>query len=418
MISLLHEILNTIRQNKMRTFLTGFAVAWGIFMLIVLLGSGNGLKNGFNSNFGDRLMNVVQVSSWRTSIPYGGFQTGRRINLDDRDIKFTTDEFGNYINFVIGNINLGSKNISYGTEYLSSSMSGVSPNRIIVDGAKIAQGNGRFINELDIREKRKTIVISQRAKEILFKDQPAVGKTVNVSGIIYTVVGVYYMEDRQNVTTSYIPISTAQIIYNRGINLSNLAFTLNENISDKETNDEFMTSYRNRIAQRHQVSPEDDNAIWYWNRFEDYLQMATVSKYINIAVWIIGIFTLLSGIVGVSNIMLITVRERTREFGIRKSIGASPWSILKLVIVESIFITTVFGYIGLVCGVGITEFASQFFEPSSAGRDSFNAFLNPTVDINVAIQATLLLIIAGTVAGFFPALKAVRIKTIEALNNK
>jgi putative ABC transport system permease protein len=402
----------------MRTFLTGFAVAWGIFMLIVLLGSGNGLKNGFNSNFGDRLMNVVQVSSWRTSIPYGGFQTGRRINLDDRDIKFTTDEFGNYINFVIGNINLGSKNISYGTEYLSSSMSGVSPNRIIVDGAKIAQGNGRFINELDIREKRKTIVISQRAKEILFKDQPAVGKTVNVSGIIYTVVGVYYMEDRQNVTTSYIPISTAQIIYNRGINLSNLAFTLNENISDKETNDEFMTSYRNRIAQRHQVSPEDDNAIWYWNRFEDYLQMATVSKYINIAVWIIGIFTLLSGIVGVSNIMLITVRERTREFGIRKSIGASPWSILKLVIVESIFITTVFGYIGLVCGVGITEFASQFFEPSSAGRDSFNAFLNPTVDINVAIQATLLLIIAGTVAGFFPALKAVRIKTIEALNNK
>ncbi|MDR0754748.1 MAG: ABC transporter permease [Prevotellaceae bacterium] len=418
MISLFYEILNTIRQNKMRTFLTGFAVAWGIFMLIVLLGSGNGLKNGFSSNFGNRLMNVVQVSSWRTQIPYAGFQTGRRISLDDRDIKMTSDEYGNYINFVIGNINLGSKTISNGAEYLSSSMSGVSPNRIIVDGAKIEQGNGRFINDLDIREKRKTVVISQRAKEILFDDQPAVGKTVNVDGIIYTVVGVYYLENRQDVTTSYIPISTAKIIYNRGINLSNFAFTLNENIYDKETNDEFMNNYRKRIAQMHQVSPEDDNAIWYWNRFEDYLQMATVSKYINIAVWIIGIFTLFSGIVGVSNIMLITVRERTREFGIRKSIGASPLSILKLVIVESIFITTIFGYIGLVCGVGVTEFASQFFEPAAAGRDSFNAFLNPTVDMNVAVQATLLLIIAGTVAGFFPALKAVKIKTIEALNNK
>jgi putative ABC transport system permease protein len=401
----------------MRTFLTGFAVAWGIFMLIVLLGSGNGLKNGFSANFGDRLMNVVQVSSWRTNIPYAGFQSGRRINLDDRDVKLTSDEYDNYINFVIGNINLGSKNISNGAEYLSSSVIGVSPNRSIIDGLKIAPGNGRFINDLDVREKRKVIVISQRAKEILFKNEPAIGKTVNVSGIIYTVVGVYYIENRQDATISSIPISTAKIVYNKGINLSNLYFTLNDNIYDKETNDEFMNNYRKRIAQVHQVSPDDDNAIWYWNRFENYLEMANVSNFINIAVWIIGIFTLFSGIVGVSNIMLITVRERTREFGIRKSIGASPLSILKLVLVESIFITTLFGYIGLVCGVGITEFAAQFFEPS-AGRESFNAFLNPTVDINVAVQATLLLIIAGTVAGFFPALKAVKIKTIEALNNK
>lgn len=418
MISLLHEILNTIRQNKMRTFLTGFAVAWGIFMLIVLLGSGNGLKNGFTSNFGDRLMNVVNIWGGRTNIPYAGFQSGRRIYIADRDVKFTADEFDRDINFVIGNVSLGSKNISNGAEYLTSSMTGVSPERIIVDGAKIAQGNGRFINDLDIREKRKVIVISERAKDILFKNQPAIGKLVNVAGIMYTVVGVYYIENRQDATSSYIPLSTAKIVYNRGINLSNFTFTLNENISDKETNDEFMSGYRKRFAQVHQVSPDDENAMWYWNRFEDYLQMANASKYINIAVWIIGIFTLLSGIVGVSNIMLITVRERTREFGIRKSIGASPWSILKLVIVESVFITTIFGYIGLVCGVGITEFASQFFQPSSAGSDSFNAFLNPTVDINVAVQATLLLIIAGTVAGFFPALKAVKIKTIEALNNK
>ncbi|MDR2126835.1 MAG: ABC transporter permease [Prevotellaceae bacterium] len=418
MISLLYEILNTIRRNKMRTFLTGFAVAWGIFMLIVLLGSGNGLKNGFASNFGDRLMNVVQIWGGRTNIPYAGFQSGRRIALDEKDLQFTSAEFDKYVNLIAGNINFGTKTLSYGTEYLSSNLQGVSPNRIIIDGLKITQGNGRFINDLDIREKRKVIVISQRAKDILFNSETAIGKNVNFDGIIYTVVGVYYIEDRQDAVGSYIPLSTSQTIYNRGIKISNFAFTLNENIYDKATNDEFMNSYRKRIAQVHQVSPEDDNAIWYGNRFESYLQMANISKFINIAVWIIGIFTLLSGIVGVSNIMLITVRERTREFGIRKSIGASPFSILKLVIVESIFITTIFGYIGLVCGVGITEFASQFFEPSSAGRNSFNAFLNPTVDINVAVQATLLLIIAGTLAGFFPALKAVQIKTIEALNNK
>ena len=416
MISLLYEILSTIKRNKLRTFLTGFAVAWGIFMLIVLLGAGNGLKNGFSANWGDRLLNVVQIWGGRTNIPYAGFQSGRYIRLDNKDLQFTATEFPEEVNFAVGNIRLGTKNISFGVEYLSSSLSGVSPNMMTIDGLKMAQGDGRFINELDIRENRKSIVISQRAKDILFKKDNAIGKKVNVAGIMYTVVGVYYIEDRQDATNSYIPISTAQIIYNRGINISNLAFTLSDKINDEESSTEFMKRYKKRFASQHQFSPDDD-AIWYWNRFDSYLEVATVSNFINIAVWIIGIFTLLSGIVGVSNIMLITVRERTREFGIRKAIGASPMSILRHVVVESIIITTVFGYIGLVCGVGITEFAAQFFEPTH-GRDSFNAFLNPTVDINIAIQATLLLIIAGMLAGFFPALKAVKIKTIEALNSR
>ncbi|MDR1199174.1 MAG: ABC transporter permease [Prevotellaceae bacterium] len=419
MVSLLYEIWNTIRQNKMRTFLTGFAVAWGIFMLIVLLGSGNGLKHGFAANWGDRMVNVVQIWGGRTNIPYAGFQSGRWIGLDDNDLRFTSQEFPDEINATMGNINLGSKNISYGTEYLSSGLRGVEPDIMPVEGFKIAQGNGRFINGLDIREKRKVIVISQRAREILFKgkDEEAIGKNVNVAGTMYTVVGIYYMEDRQDITNSFIPLSTAKMVYGRGINLSNLAFTLSDKITDEKTNTDFMNRYKKRFAEEHQISPEDDNAIWYWNRFGNYVQITSVSGFIDIAVWIIGIFTLLSGIVGVSNIMLITVRERTREFGIRKSMGASPMSILKLVVLESIIITTIFGYIGLVCGVGITEFAAQFFEPTS-GRDSFNAFLNPTVDIGVAVQATALLIMAGTLAGLFPALKAVKIKTIEAINDK
>jgi putative ABC transport system permease protein len=416
MISLLYEIFNTISRNKLRTFLTGFAVAWGIFMLIVLLGAGNGLKNGFSANWGDRLLNVVQIWGGRTSIPYAGFQAGRWINLDDKDLQFTENEFPQEVNFTVGNIRLGAKNISYGAEYVSSSLQAVGANMMIIDGLKIAQGDGRFINDLDIRENRKSIVISKRAKDIIFKTENAIGKKVNVAGIIYTVVGIYYIEDRQDATGSYIPISTAQIIYNKGINISNFAFTLSDKIDDEQSNTDFMNRYKKRLARQHQISPNDD-AIWYWNRFENYLEMSTVSKFINIAVWVIGIFTLLSGIVGVSNIMLITVRERTREFGIRKSIGASPMSILRHVVLESVIITTIFGYIGLVLGVGLTELIAPLFQ-SSHDRDSFNIFLNPTVDINVAMQATLLLIIAGTLAGFFPALKAVRIKTIQALNDK
>lgn len=414
MLSLLYEILTTIRRNKMRTFLTGFAVAWGIFMLIVLLGSGNGLKNAFSENWGDRLINVVQVWGGRTNIPYAGFQSGRWIELDNKDIQFTAAEFSDEVNFAIGNVQLGSKNISYGTEYLASNLQGGSPQRLIVAGLKMAQG--RYINDLDIREKRKSIVISQRAKEILFKKDDAIGKKVNVAGINYTVVGVYYIDDRQDATDSHIPLSTAQIVYNRGINVSNLSFTLSDKINDEPSNTDFMNRYKKRFARQHQISPDDDNAIWYSNRFESYLEISNVNRFINIAVWIIGIFTLLSGIVGVSNIMLITVRERTREFGIRKAIGASPLSILKLVVLESIFITTIFGYIGLMCGVGLTELLAGFF--ASGGGESQSFFVNPTVDINVAIQATLLLIIAGTLAGFFPALKAVKIKTIEALNNR
>lgn len=418
MISLLYEILDTIRRNKMRTFLTGFAIAWGIFMLIVLLGAGNGLKNGFSSNWGDRLLNVVQIFGGRTNMPYAGFQSQRWISLDDKDLLVTETEFPNEVNFAAANIRLGNKNISYGTEYLSSNVQGVSPNMLTIDGLKIAQGNGRFINDLDINEQRKTIIISQRTKDILFKNNENVtGKKINVDGIIYTVAGIYYIEDRQNVTTSYIPVSTAQIIYKKGTSISGFAFTLSDKIDNEPSMTNFIDRYKKRFASLHQFSPDDTNAMWYWNRFQNYLEMANVSNFINIAVWVIGIFTLLSGIVGVSNIMLITVRERTREFGIRKSIGASPFSILRHVVLESVIITTVFGYIGLVAGVGITELASQFFKPSE-GNDSFTAILNPTVDINVAIQATILLIIAGTLAGFFPALKAVKIKTIEALNSR
>jgi putative ABC transport system permease protein len=413
MISLLYEILNSIRRNKLRTFLTGFSVAWGIFMLIILLGSGNGLKNAFGESWSDMLVNAVKVFGGRTNIPYAGFQSGRRITLDNKDMQFSSEEFSDEVIFTSGHIWTGSKTISFGTEYLVSSLEGGTPHGMLVDGVKILQG--RYVNELDMHEKRKIIILPQRTKDILFGHDDAIGKNVNVEGVIYTVAGVYSVKDRSNERGAIIPLSTAQVVYNRGINISSLSLVLSDKIDDKPSSDAFMNRYKKRFASRHHISPDDDNAIWYWNRFESHLEMSGINNIINIAVWIIGIFTLLSGIVGVSNIMLITVRERTREFGIRKSIGASPWSILTLVVLESIVITTVFGYIGLVCGVGLTELLAGVF---ASGGDSLIFFVNPTVDITVAVQATALLVIAGTLAGFFPALKAVKIKTIEALNNK
>lgn len=417
MINILQEIFSAMRRNKMRTFLTGFSVAWGIFMLIVLLGSGNGLKNGFNSNWGSMLVNVAQVFGGRTNVPYQGLPANRQIPLYNQDINFIENEFPDEVGFATGMVRLGSKNMSFGSEYLMSGVSGANEGILIINGMKMAEG--RFINELDLREHRKTVVISRRTAEILFKGGEAIGKHVNLDGNMFLVVGVYYIENRQDETSSLIPLTTAQVIYRRGINLSVLAFTLSEKINSLETSNDFMRRSRASIGRLRQVAPTDLNALWYWNRFDNYLQMATVSNFINIAVWIIGIFTLLSGIVGVSNIMLITVRERTREFGIRKAVGASPAGILRLVVLESIIITAIFGYIGLVCGVGITEIMANVFGASpSADRHSMSFFVNPTVDINVAIQATVLLIIAGTLAGFFPALKAVRLKTIEALASK
>ncbi|MDR2423769.1 MAG: ABC transporter permease [Prevotellaceae bacterium] len=417
MISLLQEILSTIRRNKMRTFLTGFAVAWGIFMLIVLLGAGNGLKNGFTSNWGDELVNVVMVFGGRTNVPYAGLPSKRQIVLYNQDVDFAETEFSGEVGFATARTNLGSKNISFGAEYINSSVYGATADIMMINGLKLDEG--RFINYPDLKEKRKTTVLSKKAVEILFKGAQAIGKHVNIDGNMYLVTGIYHVENRQDQTTAYIPLTTSQAIYSMGHRVSNMAFTLSEKIDNLEGSNDFIHRYKNRVGQFKQISPNDNGALWYWNRFENYLQMAGVSRFINIAVWIIGIFTLLSGIVGVSNIMLVTVRERTREFGIRKAIGASPASILRLVVIESIIITTIFGYIGLVCGVGITELMSGMFGKSAGSAGiSMNVFVNPTVDLNVAIQATVLLIVAGTMAGFFPALKAVRIKTITALNSK
>ena len=274
---------------------------------------------------------------------------------------------------------------------------------------------GRFINDKDISQRRKVIVLHQKTADILFPKTQAIGKYITSLGVIYQVVGIY--SDQNSFSpTALVPFSTLQLIYNKGDSIENILFST-KNLTSQASNDEFEAQYRAAIGKNNNFSPTDDSAIWIWNRFTQYLQKLEATNILNISIWVIGIFTLLSGIVGVSNIMLITVRERTHEFGIRKALGAKPSSILWLIISESVVITTFFGYIGMVAGIAATEYmnivAGQ--QVMDAGVFSMTFFENPTVDLSIAIQATLTLIIAGTLAGLFPARKAVMIRPIEAL---
>lgn len=414
MIDLWQEIYGTIRRNKLRTILTGCAVAWGIFILIVLLGAGNGLLNAQTEQMSSLAMNSMQIGAGWTSKPYDGLKQGRRIQLNNGDLTISS-QMKEHVITAGAILYQGNTNISFGAEYINESLRGVHPNYLEINRPKMVEG--RFINALDIQENRKVAVIHKVSAEILFKQpERALGKMLNIGGIMYQVVGIYQDLGNSYERSVFLPFSTLQLIYNKGDKLHNILLSI-KNLNTEEENEAFETEYRATIGAHQRFDKEDYSAIWIWNRFTQMLQMNEGSRYIRMAIWIIGLFTLLSGVVGVSNIMLITVKERTREFGIRKALGATPLSILKLVIVESIVITALFGYLGMLAGIGVTEYMNIVAgrQVTDLGFGQATTFLNPTVDIGVAIKATVTLIVAGTLAGLFPALKAVRTHPIEAL---
>lgn len=416
MIDIWQEIYGTIKRNKLRTFLTGFAVAWGIFMLIVLLGAGNGIIHAFEHNTSGRALNSIRVYGGRTTKPYDGLKEGRLIRLDNRDLDSTRRAFPGHVGSVGATLSQSATDISYGPEYVNLSLAGVFPNYIETEAVKTA--GGRFINQTDLNERRKVIVLHKKSADILFgkAHTSPYGKFVNAGGVAYQVVGLYDDEGNAEPSNAFVPFSTLQLVYNKGDKLNNITFTTKD-LTTIESNEAFEKDYRRVIGANHRFDPADESAIWMWNRFTDYMRTVSAKSALRIAIWIIGIFTLLSGIVGVSNIMLITVRERTHEFGIRKALGAKPRSILWLIIVESIAITTLFGYAGMVAGIGATEWMDAAFGSQTVDMGLFETrmFSDPTVDIGIALQATAALIVAGTLAGLFPALKAVKIRPIEAL---
>lgn len=413
MIDLIQEIYGTIMRNKLRTALTGFSVAWGIFMLIVLLGAGNGLIHAFEKQSEDMMMNSMKIFPGYTSKPYQGMQEGRNISLNNRDREISAMAFPEHVITAGATVSQSDVTLSYGKEFLSIGIDGVFPNYPELEAVKLKEG--RFVNERDMSEKRKVMVLHEKTANTLFPRTQPIGKYINASGVAYQIVGIY--TDQNSFSPSaLVPFTTLQAVYAKGDSIDNITFTT-KNLKDEADNEAFEADYRQVLGNVKRFDPTDDGAIWIWNRFTQYLQQQTATQILHIAIWVIGIFTLLSGIVGVSNIMLITVRERTHEFGIRKALGAKPISILWLIISESVTITTFFGYVGMVAGIAATEYMNVVAgkQTMDAGVFSMTFFENPTVDLSIAVQATLTLIIAGTLAGLFPALKAVKIRPIEAL---
>lgn len=410
------EIFSTIKKNKLRTFLTGFSVAWGIFMLMILLGSGNGLQNGVKEEFKDNSVNVMWLWTGQTSIPYHGLKEGRPIMFKNDDYTFLKNKNKDLEEvssrfYLPGNITYNYKN-----EYGSFNTSSCHPE--LKDIEKVNITSGRFINELDMKEFRKVIVIGNEIRKALFKDEDPMGKYIRLNNVPFKVVGVSYDKRRNDERTAYIPVSTAQRIFNGGERVHSFALTTRM-VKSTEEAEAITQEVRESMAQKHNFDPKDTKAMGSFNMLTEYIRTMKIFQAIKMFVWIIGIGTLIAGIVGVSNIMLILIKERTREIGIRKALGATPGSVIGLVLLESILITTVAGYLGLVMGVGIMEginYALEQMLASGGGEGVF--FRNPTVDFTTAVVSTLLLIFSGAIAGYFPARKAAMVKPIEALRDE
>lgn len=417
MRDILTEIWATARRNKLRTTLTGFAVAWGIFMLIFLLGAGNGLINAAQQNSNRYLNTSMVIFGGQTSKAHKGLKEGRKIELNDRDMEITQERFNDNVEEVGAELDHGNTTMSHGKEYTAANISGVYPNDYIINKRDMIYG--RFINKIDIRDRRKSIVISDdMAKELspTGNVEDMLGQIVRMEDLAFHIVGIYQVDKSMMGTDAFIPFTTYRTIYNVGDKTGNIVFSF-KGLETEQQNEAFEQRYRANLNGNHGAAPDDEEAVWIWNRFTQAMQMNTGMGMLRTALWIVGIFTLLSGIVGVSNIMLITVKERTHEFGIRKAIGATPWSILRLIIIESIIITTFFGYIGMVLGIAANEYMNATIGNMKVDSGLFTTtmFVNPTVGLDVCINATLLMVVAGTIAGLIPARKAAHVRPIEAL---
>ncbi|MDP4239974.1 MAG: ABC transporter permease [Bacteroidota bacterium] len=415
-INTIEEIIASLKHNKLRTALTGLSVTWGIFILIILLGAGNGLRNGVTSNFSDRATNTVQMWSGTSSLPYKGLQSGRALNFGERQLSDVSENLSE-TNSQTGMIEK-QLTITNNTEYGTYDIKGVDPSYENIFNLKFDATGGRFINYLDNKSSNKVIVIDKKIEEVLFKGKSALGSYIKLGDVMFRVVGINSKKERWGNGTAYIPFTTAQYIFNPDLKFRHIAMTV-KGLNTKESNDAFNDRLKKTMSKSLSFDPNDSQALWVWNSQRDFLETMQIFNGITIFVSIIGIFTLIAGIVGVSNIMLVSVKERTREIGIRKALGAPPASILQSIIIESILITTFFGYIGMMLGIGLTELVNYILLQSAAGSpDGPTVFKNPTVELSYVLISTGILILSGVIAGYMPARRAVKIKPIEAMREE
>ena len=416
MFDLAREIGQTLRNNKLRTFLTGIAVAWGIFMLIILVSMSRGVRNSFAEHAGDSAPNTMNVYSGNTTLPYKGYKEGRWIQLKTTDMEAIRtnqrlqDEKGSRVTNTMTYRSIDTAKVETLKDYTSDGLYGVFPGSEKMRRVKMRCG--RYINEQDIRLKRKVIVMESHNAELLFGTmENAIGKTVKSLGLAWTVVGVFDHDwDRDN----YAPFTTLQQLAGGDENIWQIVVE-GRDLKTEQDAEAFENDLRATMAQIHDFSPEDKSAVWISNQFLTYVKSQSALGYLDIASWVIGILTMMSGIIGVSNIMFVSVKERTHEIGIRRAIGAKRRSVLVQIVTESVVITTMFGYIGVVMGVVATQIAAHFINQSAQVSQAIS---NPTVDIGIAIKVTVVLIIAGAIAGIAPAMKATKVKPVEALRDE
>ena len=405
MIDALVEISETFRSHKTRTFLAVLTVAWGIFMLVLLLGAGRGVQNGVELQFKDDAVNSVRVYRGRTTIDHNGMPRGRLIWFNNEDYTQLGAQV-QHIDKLTGRFNLNRDNqVSVGKQVGSFDIRGVHPDHLYLE--KTVMQDGRFINALDLSEKRKVAVLGRQVVEKLFDEPLPIGESVLIGGISYRVIGVFSdVGGQREEETIYIPVTTAQLVNGNRDRLNQLLYTVGEADYQQSKNSE--QQVRELLARHHNFSPQDQRAVRIYNNLDEYKKISDLFYWVRVFVAVVGVGTVLTGILAVSNIMVISVSERRREIGIRKAIGATPASITRLIVLESVILTSVAGYVGLVGSLGLLELLKATIEE--------NDFMyQPDVSTQVVLLVTLLVIVAGTLAGYLPARRAASINPVEAL---
>lgn len=407
------EIFDSIAKNKLRTFLTGVSVASGIFILVILLGAGNGIQNGIEKQFGQDAINRVAVWTGTTQKEYKGLGIGRKIQLRNEDYRIITSELAPYIEHQSAEYSIWNGTTVYKNETGTYSVQGVNPGFQFIENQTVEQG--RYININDVANYEKSAVIGKKVASDLFLNQEnIIGEHLNISGIIYKVIGVFSDPGGEREETKIIiPITTAQRTYNAADKIQSISFTLkkNENFDQAVVESvQFSSKLDQIIRNRHLIDPEDQKALHIHNSLEDAKNIYIVTGGIKAFFWFIGICTIIAGVVGVGNIMLIIVKERTKEIGIRKALGANPLSIISMILQEAVFITLIAGFVGLLFGLVLWEIIGPMIEA--------DFFTKPEVDLKVALLTLTILIVSGAFAGFIPAYRASKIKPIVALRGE
>lgn len=407
------EILNNLRQNKLRTFLTVMGVFWGIFILTILQGTGKGLENGMMTAFGDYVVNSIYIWTQPTTMPYRGIEAGQTPELSMQDVEMVKSQFGDVVEHIAPRIEMGELPVHVGNTTLPFAVRGETPKLTVVEPIRI---EGRFFNEPDLAKQRKVVVIGQRLREVFFEDGNPIGQDLEINGVNFLVVGVLHSkkngdEAAKEEQTAFIPLSVAQQMENMNNQIGWFICTLRHDVDASR----FEEKLKNMLKSRHGVHPDDRQGVVSFNMIKTFKRYTGLFAAIRAFLWFVAIGTLFAGIIGVSNIMLIIVKERTREIGIRKAVGAAPGSIVGLIIFESVVITIVAGYLGLLAGAGIVALTEYIL--NQFGLNS-QFFTNPEIDLVLCLQALAVLVIAGALAGMAPAIKASKVNPVVALRNE